>query len=82
MLAVGYLGRAPNFLGHRGKQAFHHLHDLGIVGVGLIAFQQAEFRIVILVDALVAKHPAQFVDFVEPPHYQPFQVQLGGDAQI
>ena len=57
-------------------------HYVVVVGVGLVAFQQGELRVVVLVDAFVAKDPANLVDLVEPAHNQPLQVQFGGNAQV
>ena len=36
----------------------------------------------VLIDAFVAEHPADFVHLVQAPHDQPFEVQLGGDAEV
>ena len=36
----------------------------------------------VLVHALVPEHFSQLIDLIESPDYQPFKVQLGGDAEV
>ena len=53
-----------------------------VVGVRLVGLQQGELRVVAEVDALVAERAAQFEHPLHAADAQPFQVQLGGDAQV
>ena len=82
MLAIGQLDRAADLQSQLGHHGFHHGHYILIVGVGLVALQQRELRVVVLVDALIAKHPPQLVNLVEATDDQPLQVQLDGDPQV
>ena len=82
MLAEGYLGGPSDLLGYRGHQGLHHGHDIVIVGIGLVALQQGELRFVVLVNALVAKHFPQLVDFIEAAYDEAFQVQFGSNSEV
>ena len=82
MVAVGDFLSPPHFLGYVGDHRLHHFHHVVVIGVGLVALQQSELRVVVLVDALIAKYPAQLVHLVKTTDYETLQVQLGGDTQV
>jgi hypothetical protein len=58
------------------------LHHVPVVLEGGVGLQHGELGVVGGVDALVAEHPAQLEDPVDPADQQPLQVQLAGDPQV
>ena len=65
-----------------GDHLLDHLHHVVVVGVCLVALEQCELRVVVLVDALVAEDATDFIDLVEAAYDEALQVQLRGDAQV
>ena len=53
-----------------------------VVDIGLVAFEQGEFGVVVLVYAFIAEDTAQLVDLVESANDEPLEVELGGDAKV
>ena len=66
LVAILDMGGPQDLHGNRGNQGLNHGHDVVVVGVGLVALQESELRVVILVDTLVAKDAAQLIYLVEP----------------
>ena len=69
-------------LRQRGYQRLYQCHHIVVVGIRLIGFQQRELRVVVLVNAFVAEHAANFVHLVQAADDEPFQVKFGGNPQI
>ena len=79
---IGDLQRAADFLGDVDVQLLHQIHDLVIVGIGLIKLDGGKFGIVTGVHALVAEDTAHLVHLVKAAHNEPLQVQLGLNTQV
>ena len=58
------------------------LHDVVVVGVGLVELQHGEFRIVGPVHPFVPEVVPDLVDPLEAADQQPLEVQLVGDPQV
>ncbi len=69
-------------MGHVGDHLLHQLHDVLVVGVGLVGFQHGVLGVVLGGDALVAEDGADLVHAVEAADDQALEVKLGGDAQV
>ena len=82
VISHGHLGGAVDLDRDGGDHILDHDHHVVVIGVGLVALQQREFRVMVLVDALVPEDPADLVDLIEPADDQPLEVELGGDAQV
>ena len=65
-----------------GEQLFGQLHQVGVVGVGLIELEHRELGIVLGRDAFVAEVSVDLVDAIEAADEQPLQIELGGDPQV
>ena len=79
---IGNARRAQHLLGCIGDHLFGHLHDVVVIGVGLVEFQLRELRVVLLGDALVAEVLADLVDSFVAADDQPLEVELIGDAEV
>ena len=64
------------------EHALDEIHHLVVVGEGLVGLEHGELGIVPDVDALVAKHPAEFEDALHAADDEPLEVQLERDAQV
>ena len=80
--AVGEPQTARHQHRHLRHQLLGELHEVGVVGVGLVELEHRELGVVAGGDALVAEHPSDLEDLLEPAHHQPLEVELGGDAQV
>ena len=80
--AKRHLRRPDRLERDRLDQILDSVHDVAVVGVGLVPLEHRELRLVLVRDALVAKVLADLVDPLEAPDDQPLQVQLGGDTQV
>ena len=65
-----------------GHQLLGELHEVDVVGVGLVQLEHGELGVVAGGDALVAEHPPDLEHLLEPAHHQPLEVELGGDPQV
>ena len=73
---------AAELLGEVADHAFDQVRHLLKIGVGPVSLKHGELRIVTAADAFVAEVAVEFEHTGETAHEQPFQIQLGGDAQI
>ena len=76
------LERAADLLCDVDVHLLHQIHDLLVIGIGLIQLDGGKFRVVARVHALVAEDAADLVDLVKPADNQALEVQLRLDAQI
>ncbi len=81
-VAVGHLEATQGLLGYIGHHLLHQLHDVLVIGIGLVGLQKGVLRVVLGGDALVAEDGPNLVDAVEAADDEALEVQLGGDAQI
>ena len=73
---------AGNFLDHVGDHLLGHVHEILIIGIGLIELTRGELRVVGEVNALIAELTANLIDTVETTNDQHLQVQLGSDTEV
>ena len=59
---------AQDLLTDFGHHLLKHLHDIVIVGIGLVGLQHGEFGVVLGGDAFIAENAAQLVDLVKAAH--------------
>ena len=59
-----------------------HVHQVAVVGIGLVELEHRELGIVLRGQPLVAEIAVQLVDALEAPDDQALEVQLGRDAQV
>ena len=67
---------------HACHHLLYHLHHVIVVGVGLVALQEGELRVVVLVDALIAEHAANLEHPVQPADDETLEVELRCDAKV
>ncbi len=72
---------AVDFLRDEFDEFFAELHQVVVVGVGLVELEHGELGVVFGADALVAEVAVDLVDAVEAADDQSLQIQLGRDAQ-
>ena len=60
----------------------HQVRDLLEIGVGPVAFQHGELRIVFPRNAFVPEIPVQLENLVESADEQPLEIKLRRDAQV
>ena len=80
--AVGEPGRPGRHHRQLRHQLLGELHEVDVVGVGLVQLEHGELGVVAGGDALVAEHPSDLEHLLEAAHHQPLEVELGGDAQV
>ena len=78
---IADLGATAHLLAYVGNQLLSERHHVGVVGISLVDLHRGELGVVAGADPLVAKDAPQLVDPLKAAHYQPLEVQLGGDAQ-
>ena len=71
-----------DFLSEITNQFFNQIRDFLEIGIGPVAFEHREFRIVLARNAFVAEVAVHFEDLVEPADEQTFQIKLRRNAQI
>jgi hypothetical protein len=76
------LRRAKRAQGDLLGHLFAPQRRVDVVGVGLHALEDREFRAVAVRDALVAKSASEVVDVLEAADDAAVHVQLDGDAQV
>ncbi len=78
---VGH-GGAVYLQSHLGDELLGQLHQVMVVGVGLVELEHGELGIVLGGDAFVAKVAVDLVNAVETADHQALEVELGRDAQV
>ena len=63
------------------EQLLGQVHQVVVVGVGLVELEHGELGVVLRRDAFVAEVAVDLVDAVEAADHQALQVELGRDAQ-
>mmetsp|Transcript_2418 Transcript_2418/g.6490 ORF Transcript_2418/g.6490 Transcript_2418/m.6490 type:complete len:480 (+) Transcript_2418:811-2250(+) len=71
-----------DFLDESRDEFLAHVHQVVVIGIGLVELEGGEFGIVGQIDALVAELPADFVDPVQASYHQHLEVQFGRHAQV
>mmetsp|Transcript_4036 Transcript_4036/g.5532 ORF Transcript_4036/g.5532 Transcript_4036/m.5532 type:complete len:243 (-) Transcript_4036:1051-1779(-) len=71
---------AGNVLDHGGYHLLGHVHEIVVIGIGLIEFAGGEFGIVREIDTLVTELPSDLVDTIESTHDEHLEVQFGCNA--
>ena len=79
---IDELARAEQRVGEPLEQRFDHLHEIAVIGVGLVQLEHGEFGVVLGRHALVAEISVDLVDALEAAHGQALQIQLRRDAQV
>ena len=74
-------GGAVDLAGDELDEIFSNLHEVVVVGVGLVELEHGEFRVVLGADALVAEVAIDLVDAIESADDEALQVELRGDAE-
>ena len=64
-----------------GDHVFYHLHNVVVVGVGLVAFDSGELGIVIVVESFVTEQAPDLEYPFDSPDDQFFKIELGGYPQ-
>ena len=78
----GDRGRAEDILRDGGDHLLHHSHDVVVVGVGLVAFEERVLGVVVGVQALVAEDAADLKDTLQAADDAALEVELDGDAEV
>ena len=74
-------GGAVDFFRDEDDEFFGELHQVVVVGVGLVELEHGELGVVPGADAFVAEVAVDLVDAVEAADDQALEVELGRDAQ-
>ena len=81
----------PGKVRHRGAvhrqrhlldEVLGQLHQVVIVGVGLVELEHGELRIVLGRNTFVTKVAIDLIDPVQTAHHQPLQIEFGRDTQV
>ena len=72
---------AVDLLGDEGDEFFGEVHQVVVVGVGLVELEHGELGVVLGADAFVAEVAVDLVDAVEAADDQPLEIELRRDAQ-
>ena len=74
-------GGAVDFFRDEGDEFFGEVHQVVVVGVGLVELEHGELGVVLGADAFVAEVAVDLVDAVEAADDEALEVELGRDAQ-
>ena len=75
-------GGPEHGLGHAAEQVLGEVHEVAVIGVGLVELHHGEFRVVAGGEPLVPEVAVDLVDPLEAADHQALEVQLRGDAQV
>lgn len=75
-------GGAEHLARNGAEEVFGEVHHGFVVAVGLIHFEQGEFRVVAGVDAFVAENAADFVHAFHAADDKALEMELKGDAHV
>ena len=77
-----HLARAADHVRDALEHPLHHVHQIAVVGVGLVQLEHGEFRVVPRRQPFVAEVAIDLVHALEAADDEPLQVQLGRDSQV
>lgn len=69
-------GGSVNFVADMAEEVFDTGHHVFEVGVGFVPFEESEFGVVAVGDALVAEDAADFVDFGDVTANDAFEIEF------
>ncbi len=76
------LRAAAQLGGGVGDELLGELHDVAVVGVGLVELEHRELGVPPVAEPFVAEHPADLEHLLEAADDEPLEVQLGRDPQV
>ncbi|MPM47145.1 hypothetical protein SDC9_93853 [bioreactor metagenome] len=76
------LAGAEGLIANVGDHVLGQFHDLQVICVGPVELKLGKLRVMFIRNAFIAEVAADLVDAVKAAHYQAFEVQLKGDAQV
>mmetsp|Transcript_39818 Transcript_39818/g.93317 ORF Transcript_39818/g.93317 Transcript_39818/m.93317 type:complete len:211 (-) Transcript_39818:590-1222(-) len=74
--------RSSDLLHHIRKHFLGHIHEVVVVGIGLVELTSSELGVVREIDALVTELTSDFIHPIQSTHHKLFKVELGSNAHV